>query len=431
MRVPFSRVKEIRFSSENDVSAPRSRSVSQPQPTPDETHAREGEVSRISSASEQDSESAENTPIGRSASAKRRRAATGFVPRSEVLHRIYNASLASVLLFMVLPLVGIISLGLYITQSRPIFYRGKRVGRGGTLFDIYKFRTLDTEKAAALTKDQVLPDGSGLETPLGSFLRETRLDEIPQLWNVIKGDMNICGPRPVRPEIAAKMSSGVRSFQVRFDVKPGLLGPSQALMSHGTPKAVRARLNAAMCTKPVSYLREAQMIVLVASCVLARSFTSLTSKVVSKVRKPGGRQDAGDRASRSGVEVAYRCAGGKVHPVLRIDADRFVLREPVSGNGGELIITLPDGSRRTAGITTEPTSETPAEGTVLKYAPRSEFSHYILERYLLQRVVVPHPSHFLFNGAARAVRRSFASLEDTPAPQASTTIASGEKTVPQ
>ncbi|CUH42208.1 sugar transferase [Ruegeria atlantica] len=347
--------------------------------------------------------------------------AIGFKPRSETLHRVYNASVAGLLLFMVLPLLVLISLALLVTQSRPIFYRGTRVGRNGTLFDIYKFRTLDTAKATQLTKDKVLPAGSGLETPLGGFLRETRLDELPQLLNVLKGEMNICGPRPLRPEIAGLLSSKVRGISTRLSVKPGLLGPTQALMSHGTSKTVRGRLNAAMCAKPVSYRSEIEMIVLVGACVMARSVSKLASRLSRRKAADGTSGYTRDRAAKADVAVMYRCAQSMVYPVLRIDDKCLILPDTCAEGAGKLVIALPDGTRRVARITSE-NQDTLAPGqVVMRYRPGSDYSQHILERYLMQSVVVPHRSHFLFRNVARAVKgrfRPIAQAADHPASSA-------------
>ncbi|WP_170576196.1 sugar transferase [Ruegeria atlantica] len=344
-------------------------------------------------------------PVVYSAAGNTRGRAIGFLPRSEILHRIYNASVAGLLLFMVLPLFTLISLALLMTQSRPIFYRGKRVGRNGELFDIYKFRTLDTAKAAQLTKDKVLPAGSGLETPLGGFLRETRLDELPQLVNVLKGDMNICGPRPLRPEIADLLGPGSRGFSARLGVKPGLLGPTQAFMSHGASKSVRGRLNAAMCIKPVSYRSELEMIVLVGACVMARSVSKLTSRLLR--RNADNDTPMRDWAAKSGVMVSYRWADAVASPVRLIDDENLIVSDACPAGKGELVITHPDGTRRVAKVISEKRDTLAPGEVVLRYRPSSDYSHYILERYLMQSVVVPHHSHFLFRHVARAVKGRF------------------------
>lgn len=357
--------------------------------------------------------------VNRGAAPRRRagrRVRSGFRPRSELLHRAYNSTLAGLLLVLALPVAGLIALLLLLTQGRPVLYRGDRVGQHGRLFGILKFRTLDTAAAARLTRDRVLPNGSGLETPLGGFLRETRLDELPQLLNVIAGDMNICGPRPVRPEIAEMQRAGIRNYDARFEVKPGLLGPAQALMGHGTPKAVRARLNAALCRAEVSYRRELGMMFIVPACMFARSCALLLARLAARAGLARNPQAAGDLAAKAGVSLQYRCAAGQRHQVLRIDDAHLVLDGCCAAGPGVVIITLPGGLKRRARVTAAAAPQAAGPGA-LRYSPASDYAHHILERYLYQRVVVPHHSHFVPGRALRALRRKigyFAALPGSP-----------------
>ena len=106
-------------------------------------------------------------------------------------------------------------------------------------FQIYKIRTLAT-KAESDFANKILSPDSNLELTFGRFLRETRLDELPQLLNILKGDMNILGPRPIRKTIYEKNCKKIKNYGCRFVVKPGLLGLSQILNPHSAPKRIRA-----------------------------------------------------------------------------------------------------------------------------------------------------------------------------------------------
>ena len=367
---------------------------------------------------------------------KPRRPVSGFQPRYEGLHRFYNTAVAGAIFLFALPVIACLTLLVFLTQGRPIFYKGERVGRNGSSFNIIKFRTLDTDKAAKLTQNQVLPQGSGLETPLGGFLRDTRLDELPQLWNIIRGDMNICGPRPVREEIAVLHRKDIPDYDARFAVKPGMLGPTQALMGHGTPKPVRARLNAALCRKPVNYRREIEMMVLVPACVFARTATLLAARAGKLARRVGNRFTGGtsrgtkhaathatldvlgkpahrNMAAKYGVAVQFVDLMGHAHEVRWIDDKSFVTAGALDMNlgleaahgpalAGALEITLPNGTLRRARVNGHVASQAKlgtsagAGGPVeLAYEPASKYAHHVLERYVYQRVVVPHYSHFL------------------------------------
>lgn len=314
----------------------------------------------------------------------------GFVPRSEGFHRVYNAAIGTFLVLLVLPLLAVISLILLISQGRPIFYRGVRVAQNGGRFGILKFRSLDEEKAKELTKDRVLAPGTGAETRVGMFLRETRLDELPQLLNVMLGDMNLCGPRPVRPEIMEVYKASIPNYEERFKVKPGLIGPTQAMMYHGTSKAIRSRLNNQFCRTEVSYGKEIGLVITVAACVFARTVTKLTS-LVSAVLIPNRRNPAMVLADK--YDVRFEGEGGRHLMVSAIDkqtlrfegqADAADLRE------GRLMMTLPDGRKRSLEIALTP------DRVGYAYEPKTEFGRHIISRYLFQQVVVPHQSEFLF-----------------------------------
>jgi len=164
-------------------------------------------------------------------------------------HSVSNRVIAAVSIVLASPLFAAIMIALFVTQGREIFYAGARLGKDGKRFTLYKFRTLDTNKAKIITADKVLPANSGIETPIGKFLRASRLDELPQFFNILRGDMNIVGPRPVRPEIAMQEAQKNPFYQTRFQLKPGLVGATQAYMCHGTSKAVRAKFNYSLYRK--------------------------------------------------------------------------------------------------------------------------------------------------------------------------------------
>lgn len=121
---------------------------------------------------------------------------------------------------LVLPLMVWVGLWLFLKLGRNIFFVQQRVGKGGRLFFLYKFKTMQTTFDA---EGNLLPDKERL-TPWGRWLRKTSLDELPQLWNVIKGDMNLVGPRPLLPEYLPLYNL---QQQKRHLVKPGITGWAQ------------------------------------------------------------------------------------------------------------------------------------------------------------------------------------------------------------
>jgi exopolysaccharide biosynthesis polyprenyl glycosylphosphotransferase len=128
-------------------------------------------------------------------------------------------------LLLVLPILPVIAL-LVRTTRGPIVYRQTRLGEGGRPFTIYKFRTMIAE-AEATGQPQWCVDGDERVTPIGRLLRRVHLDEIPQLWNVLKGDMSIVGPRPERPEFVRMLENEMPFWTRRLLIKPGVTGWAQ------------------------------------------------------------------------------------------------------------------------------------------------------------------------------------------------------------
>jgi exopolysaccharide biosynthesis polyprenyl glycosylphosphotransferase len=132
-----------------------------------------------------------------------------------------------------LPLLPLIALGIKLTSKGRIFYSQERVGCDGVVFHCYKFRTMRAD-AEADTGPTWASDEDPRITPIGHFLRSSRLDEIPQLWNVLKGDMSMVGPRPERPEFVERLSQEIPHYQLRHSVRPGITGWAQIRYRYGS-----------------------------------------------------------------------------------------------------------------------------------------------------------------------------------------------------
>ena len=128
------------------------------------------------------------------------------------------------------PLLALTAAAIALDSGRPIFYRGARVGRAGRLFWMYKFRTLapDAETRLGPYLGEELSRRTEEErTRIGGLLRSTHLDEVPQLWNVLRGDMAIVGPRPIRPTFFAELCREIPQYWQRLVVRPGVTGFAQ------------------------------------------------------------------------------------------------------------------------------------------------------------------------------------------------------------
>ncbi|MFC1806637.1 sugar transferase [Planctomycetota bacterium] len=124
------------------------------------------------------------------------------------------------------PIIAALAVLVKLTSKGPAFYRQERVGRDGRVFKIVKLRTMVAD-AESKTGPVWASADDPRETPLGRILRRTHLDELPQLWNVLKGDMSLIGPRPERPVFVEKFKREIPQYTDRLAVRPGITGWAQ------------------------------------------------------------------------------------------------------------------------------------------------------------------------------------------------------------
>ena len=149
-----------------------------------------------------------------------------------LLRRLFSILASAILLLLVLPVIPLVILAIKLDSEGPILYRQKRIGLGNKVFYCYKFRTMRRD-AESDTGPTWAGDDDPRITRVGHFLRKSRLDEIPQLWCVVKGDMAFVGPRPERPEFVDMLSKAIRYYPVRSVVRPGITGWAQVKYKYG------------------------------------------------------------------------------------------------------------------------------------------------------------------------------------------------------
>jgi lipopolysaccharide/colanic/teichoic acid biosynthesis glycosyltransferase len=151
-------------------------------------------------------------------------------PRIDRALRALDVALGSTGLVAMGPLMAVIAAAIATASRRPVLYRGARVGRAGRIFTMYKFRTLNADAEARLGPfmGRELDDLTPTEmTRVGRLLRASQLDELPQLYNVVRGEMSIVGPRPIRPVFFEALCAEIPQYWQRLVVPPGMTGFAQ------------------------------------------------------------------------------------------------------------------------------------------------------------------------------------------------------------
>jgi sugar transferase (PEP-CTERM system associated) len=162
--------------------------------------------------------------------------ADGFV-RPRLLYsikRLTEVFAAASMLVIAAPFMAVLALLVWMDTPGPILYRQRRVGVGGRLFDLLKFRSMKASAEISSGPVWSSPDGDARVTRLGRVLRKLRLDELPQLINVVRGEMSFVGPRPERPEFVQRLAPVIPYYDERHTVYPGITGWAQINFPYGS-----------------------------------------------------------------------------------------------------------------------------------------------------------------------------------------------------
>jgi sugar transferase (PEP-CTERM system associated) len=147
--------------------------------------------------------------------------------------RVSDLVFACVAIVVAAPIMALVAVAVWLTSDGPVFYHQRRVGQHGRLFTVHKFRSMQHDAEAGTGAVWSQGDADPRITFVGRVLRRTRLDELPQLWNILVGDMSVVGPRPERPEFVSQLAKEIPYYGQRHVVRPGLTGWAQVRYTYG------------------------------------------------------------------------------------------------------------------------------------------------------------------------------------------------------
>jgi len=160
----------------------------------------------------------------------------------EKIKRFVDIFLASLFFIFLILIYLPVAIAIKLNSPGPVLYRQKRVGKNGRIFELIKFRSMTDEPESEREKWKKPNAKNRRITSVGNFLRKTRIDELPQLWNILKGDISFIGPRPERPEIVEELKKIVPHYSMRHIIKPGLTGWSQIHFSDASAEDAMEKL---------------------------------------------------------------------------------------------------------------------------------------------------------------------------------------------
>ena len=342
----------------------------------------------------------------------------GYSPLPVIVSRLFNSSLAFILMIIGIPAFVIIAIMIKIQDRGPLFYKGVRLGKNKKPFVMYKFRTL-IPNAESLIGAELLSHKHRMITNSGVFLRDSRLDELPQLYNILIGDMDFLGPRPEREIIYEQLCKNIVGYDKRFLVNPGLVGYSQLFTPHGTPKKIRALIDNHFLLKKRKLSWEIyivlQTVVSVNIVIVAKAITYVWDGFISRrilrrykrekrdlkrIEIPDGKVSIGRKSgdgdlvfSNDAELVDINEAAFLIYTNDKITREDNVFKLEIDHVGAKACARI---KRKTALCNGMIFRESQLNGNeykysyIVNYTPFSPFNAYIVDQYFLRKSIMLH-----------------------------------------
>lgn len=242
------------------------------------------------------------------------RNSSGYYTTFSALNRFVNFVLALFFIIVSIPILLFLIPVMVLVNGWPVLYSGERLGLAKRRFIMYKLRTLPVDFEQRYDA-QLVSYKQGYRLPWFSrFMRDTRLDELPQLINVLKGDMDFIGPRPERPSVYDTHCHKIKAYDKRFEVNPGLIGYSQLFTPHSTPKRIRSFIDNRAAKYKKSFMFDLFIIFLTGFAVVDKTLKLLTRFmymiVMGKIFKNHTNKRGLDRIKQTDGQVFFCDKGG-------------------------------------------------------------------------------------------------------------------------
>lgn len=328
---------------------------------------------------------------------------TGYRQYPFIVNRLFNIILCVFLLICALPFFIVLMVVIRIVEGPPIFYRGERLGKNKKIFMMYKFRTL-VPNAQQITGARMLTEKMKLMTHTGKFLRDSRLDELPQLFNVLRGDMDFIGPRPERPEVYEKICRFIKGYDHRFRVKPGMIGYSQLFTPHGTPKRIRTLIDNYLISRKQKPLGDFFLVSFTVGIVLRKTLSLVWNEAKRKLTPSNGAEKRVlERVDLKKARVygfwenrqGEKALEGRV---LDMNDEAFRVNTPLDFNGSfpacfKMEIEVNRRGRRLVKrawckgelFRKLPPKKNGSYDYVIRYEAASSLNYYIIQQYFMRR----------------------------------------------